>query len=77
MEIDNETDNEIIEDIRYAMKHLAKIAGFDVDFFAIVHEISIYDEIEDEYKIIDRLKNETMFHADTLEGVLWNIQQMY
>ena len=70
-------DEDILTKIRSAIKHLEDIAGIDRENWLIIHEISPYSDTDDTYKIIDIIKEEPMFVSDSLDELLWNIQQMY
>lgn len=76
-------NDEILTRIRDALIYLEDIAGIDRKSLVIVHTISPYDHLPDSYRIIDLssvedyIEGESMFISDTLEDLLWRIQQMY
>jgi len=71
------TYEETLLKVRLALSHLEDVSGMDRDDLLIIHTISPYDDIDDYYKIINVIKGNSMFVSDTLEDLLWNIQQMY
>jgi len=75
------TNDEILTKIREAIAYLEDIAGINRENWIIIHTISPYNYIPDSYRIIDVSKGysegDSMFVSDTLEDLLWKIEQMY
>ena len=77
------TNDEMLVKVRNALAYLEDIAGMNIKNLVIIHTISPYDYIPDSYRIIDLsniedyMEGESMFISDTLEDLLWRIQQMY
>ena len=77
------SDDEILIKIRDALAYLEDVAGINRKNLVIIHTISPYNYIPDSYRVIDLsniedyIEGESMFISDTLEDLLWRIEQMY